>query len=171
MKEKSWIDQHGRLFGKISIIDVLVIVAVLFLTGAVYMKNNVLETTATTTPDQEILLLVELKMVPLYAVEALAIGDTFYDKDHATGGAIGQVVDIEVIPGSTSAALIDGSLSLVTSESEVNVLVTLSCRGNYSNGRYVINRVYEIGANAYRNFETKYMARTGMVRTVSLGEG
>lgn len=167
MKENKIIDSQGRLFGKISIIDVLVICAVAVVCMAVHMKNNVLVTTGggVQTVPMEITLVAE--MVPYFVAEAIEIGDTMYDRDHATGGAIGVITSKEILPASKMEEVNDGSFSAVTSDTDVNVLLTVEGSGSVVDGRYSFNRVYELGANAARNFETKYAWFTGVVLGVN----
>ena len=48
------IDRDGRLFGKISVIDLLVIAAVAVIAAAVYVKNNATPTGSGTVREQSI---------------------------------------------------------------------------------------------------------------------
>ncbi len=168
MKENKFIDSSGRLFGKISIIDVLVILAVVVALTAIYVKNNVLETTSTANTDVGLTMQLEVMIAPDYIIDAIQIGDELYDKDHATGGPIGTIVDKEILPASAFAELNDGTLSMITSDKDKNVLLTIEGKGSYKDGRYSFNRVYEMGANSSRNFETKYASFVGVVHGVSV---
>ncbi len=169
MKENKFIDSSGRLFGKISVIDVLVLLAVVVAVSAIYVKNNLLETTSTANTDVTLVMDLEVMIAPDYIVDAIQIGDELYDTDHATGGAIGVIVGKEILPASAFAELNDGSLAMITSDKDVNVLLTVEGKGSYKDGRYSFNRVYEMGANSSRNFETKYASFVGVVHGVEVG--
>lgn len=166
---KKIIDQNGRLFGRISVIDVVVILAVAGLCFAVYMKQNVLPATATTSAlNTSFTAVIKGELIADYVVDQIRVGDTIYDKDHATGGAIGVVTEIEITDGTKTQAIYDGTYAQITAELEKNIRITIVGNGNYENGRFVFNRVYELGANAARNFETKYARFVGVVESVSI---
>lgn len=166
MEKKKPIDKNGRLFGLISVIDVVVLLAVVAICGAVYMKTNVLETTSTAFQDVAIEATFEVRMVPDYVAEAVEIGDAVFDKDHATGGAIGYITSIEITEPRTIEEINDGSLEFVGSNKDVNMIITMEGKGSVSNGRYSFNRIYELGVNAARNFQTKYASITGYVSSI-----
>ena len=44
--------------------------------------------------------------------------------------------------------------------------MTVECTGSVANGRYSINRVYELGVNGNRNFYTPYAAFTAVVTDI-----
>ena len=51
-----------------------------------------------------------------------------------------------------------------------NVLITAQGEGIITDGRFTLNRVYEMGANAARLFYTKYASFTGVVTDVWQGK-
>lgn len=161
--EKKLIDRQGRLFGLISIIDVVVIFAVIVLCFGVYLKTNVLSVTGSNTEEVTISFTFEARIVEDYIQEALQVGDYVYDKDHATGGAIGVITNIEVLEPRAIGELSDGTLNYITSNRGCNLLVTVEGTGAILDGVYTFNRVYRIGLNAARNFQTKYATLTGFV--------
>ena len=54
------IDRNGRLFGKISVIDLIVVAVVIVMAFALYVKTNHNEITSTTTPDTPITYQIQL---------------------------------------------------------------------------------------------------------------
>ncbi|MFI3253917.1 MAG: DUF4330 family protein [Eubacteriales bacterium] len=169
-EKRPLIDKNGRLFGAVSLIDIVVILAIIVVCAGVYLKNNVLVTTSTSGENSKISMTFEVRLVEDYVADALQIGDAVYDKDHATGGAIGHITKIEYTEPSGSREINDGTFSLVGSDREVNVLVTLEGTGSYIDGRYSFNRVYEMGVNAARTFQTKYVKVTGFVTEIFVVE-
>lgn len=165
-KQSGMIDSNGRVFGLISIIDVVVIFAIFALVGGVYLKTVVLEETGKTTRDVKIQASFEARIVPEYLAEALQIGDEIYDKDHESGGPIGVITNIEITEPRAIAELTDGTVSFVTSNSDINILVTIEGAGSVTDGRYSFNRIYELGINSARNFETKYAIFSAFVYDV-----
>lgn len=162
------LDNKGRLFGKISIIDVLVVLVVVVMAFALYMKNNSLDASKTgESSNVPITFVVEAEHVPLNVAEAIRVDDIVYDKDRASGGAVGKITNIEVQPAARTERLDNGTYASVTSENACNLLVTIEGTGSVTNGYYAINKIYEIGINAARNFYTNYAVFTASV--VSIG--
>lgn len=161
------IDQNGRLFGKVSVIDLLVVLVVLVMAFALHIKNNELDASKTSS-DANVTITFTAKVENLskHIADSIQVGDTVYDKDRSSGGAIGTITDIQVLPAQVTESMRDGTFVTVTNENACNLLVTIQGSGLVSNGRYSINRVYEIGINAGRNFCTPYAIFTGCVTEI-----
>ena len=149
------IDHNGRLFGFISIVDVLVIALVALLALSLNTKKNnvptgeAIETTAITFQ-------ITAVSLPKYIADSIEVGDVIYDDDKFSGGAIGTITEIAILPPSVIASFPDGTLALVEKEDYYDVVMTIEGTGTTTNGYYRINGVYEIGRNASRNFYSKY---------------
>lgn len=157
------IDRSGRLFGKVSVIDLVVVLLVAVMAFALNMKTTDLEASKTEGSDTKITFTVLVETLPMHRVDAIAVGDKVYDKDRASGGAVGTITAIERLPAMRVEQLSNGTFAQVTDENGHNLLVTIEGTGMVVNGRYSINRIYEIGINAARNFYTGYGLFTGSV--------
>ena len=160
------IDHNGRLFGKISVIDVLVVAVVLVMAGALYVKNNSLEHTSTSVVNTDITYQVMVSGVRTHVADAVQEGDKLYDQDRTSGGTLGEITAIEVLPGEKLAELNDGTVANVPVEDGVNLLLTVKGSGMVSEGRYLLNRVYDLGVNSSRNFYTPYVQFIGVVTAI-----
>ena len=162
------IDRNGRLFGKISVIDLLV-VAVVVLAAALYFKNNQAHT-GTTVTEENITFQIRARGVYDYVADAIQVGDGLYDKDYASGGkAIGRITDIQVErdPGKKLALEVnDGTAGLIEADETVDLLITLEGRGLVDGKRYSINRVYALGVNSSRTYYTKQAQFIGTVAEI-----
>ena len=159
-------DQNGRLFGKISVIDVLVIGVVLVLAAALNFKGNQTQT-GTAVTNETITYQVLVSGTRSFVVDAIEVGDTMYDLDHASGGTLGRITDIKTAEGTKFAELADGTVGMVPAEDCVNLILTVEGQGVISDGRCLINRVYDLGVNSSRNYYTKYAQFVGTV--ISIG--
>lgn len=159
------IDHNGRLFGKISIIDVLVIAVVIVMGTALYFKSNQTHT-GTNSVNTDITYQVLVSGVRNYVSDAVVVGDQMYDQDRSSGGTLGRITDIEVLPSGKLAEFNDGTVDTVPVEDGVNLLLTVKGSGLISDGRFLLNRVYDLGANSSRNFYTKYAQFTGVVTAI-----
>lgn len=138
------IDGNGRLFGKISVIDVLVILVVAVLAAALYFKSIQTHTGSTVT-EQSIVFQIRARGVDSYVYDALRVGDGLYDLDYSSGGkAIGRIslIEVERDPGMKLAdELHDGAAELVEAENTVDLLITVEGSGLVDGKTRTINRV------------------------------
>ena len=163
------IDRNGRLFGKISVIDLLVVAVVVVLAAALYFKNTQAHT-GTTVTEENITFQIRARGVYDYVADAIQVGDGLYDKDYASGGkAIGRITDIQVErdPGKKLALEVnDGTAGLIEADETVDLLITLEGRGLVDGKRYSINRVYALGVNSSRTYYTKQAQFIGTVAAI-----
>ena len=92
---KKIIDRNGRLFGFISVIDLLVIVVVAVMGFALYTKNTQMAITSTNTADQTITYQILASGIRTYVAEAVREGDQLFDPDRSSGGTLGTITDIQ----------------------------------------------------------------------------
>ena len=145
---KKIIDRNGRLFGFISVIDLLVIVVVAVMGFALYTKNTQMAITSTNTADQTITYQILASGIRTYVAEAVREGD-------------------QLFPGTKLAEFDDGTVAAATVEDGVDMLITVEGTGLVSeSGRYTLNRVYELGVNSSRTFCTKYAEFIGTVTEI-----
>ena len=162
------IDRNGRLFGKVSVIDLIVVAVVLVLAVALNMKNNHLSHTSTSVTNDPITYQVLVSGSRNYVADAIREGDLMFDQDRSSGGTLGKILSIEVLPGSKMAELNDGTVEVIPAEDCVNLLLTIQGEGIVSEGRCLLNRIYDLGVNSSRNFYTKYAQFTGTVTGIQV---
>ena len=117
-------DRDGRLFGKISIVDVIVLLVVAAMVAAVYVKTHKPQTgsnVGTTT----VVYQMELENQPEYMLDAIQVGDQMFDKERSTGGSLGTITDIQVSDGTYEAKLDDGTYEIVPAQGRYNLLLTI----------------------------------------------
>lgn len=163
------IDKNGRLFGKISIIDVLVILVVVALAAALRFKSNQTHT-GTSSDNIPITFQVTLNGMRSYVADAIQVGDMLYDLDYSSGGALGRISGIETLPGARIAEFSDGTKADAPVEDGVTLVLTVEGRGIISNNRYLINRVYNLGINTTRNYYTPYAQFLATVTSVTAAQ-
>ena len=159
------IDKNGRLFGKISIIDVLVILAVAVLAAALGFKSNQTHT-GTTTSNIPIIYQVRVNGERNYVADAVRVGDHLYDLENSSGGTLGEILSIETLPGKKVATFNDGTMGEAPVEDGVTLLLTVKGYGIISDNRYLLNRVYNLGVNTTRNYYTPYAQFTATVTAI-----
>ena len=141
------IDKNGRLFGKISVIDVVVVLLVVILAVALRHKAQ-LPQTSTGTVDPQITFTLWVRNQRPEILDAIHIGDGLYDPERST--------DIQVSEGTLQSDLKNGTIVQLPCDDRVDLMITLEGSGLVDNGRFILNRVYELGVNASRTLNTKY---------------
>ena len=159
------IDRNGRLFGKISVIDVLVIAVVLVMAAALFFKSNQTHT-GTSVTSETITYQMVANGVRTYVADAVQVGDLMYDQDRSSGGTLGKIVDIQILPGTKLGEMNDGTAGMIPVEDGVDLLLTIEGSGIVSEGRYLLNRVYDLGVNSARNYYTPYAQFTGTITAI-----
>jgi hypothetical protein len=161
------IDNNGRLFGKISIIDVFVILVVAVMAVALYLKTNTMTHTSTAVSNDIIEYQILVQGVSPYVEENLRVGDKLFDEDNGSVGSLGEITAFEILPGTEQVSFRDGTVDVVPTEDTVGILISVRGEGLIQNKSYFLNRVYSLGVNSARNFCTTYVRMTGTV--VSIG--
>lgn len=158
------IDKDGRLFGRISVIDVLVLLVVLVMAVALFTSQT---RTGTEVNEQTITFQIRARGVDSRVANAILVGDSLYDQGYSSGGrGIGTITDIQVErdPGTRLAEqLTNGTLAYLEAEGTVDLLLTLEGKGTRSDRSCTLNRVYALGLNASRTYYTRCALFSGVV--------
>ncbi len=162
--KRRFIDEQGRLFGAISVVDVIVIILALALIAAVYAKFHVLDKTSSDVPTDEITYQVKVSTVRLSATDTLREGDTLYS---STGTDLGTMTAVDVRDAVHTAALSDGRLVDGPVANRYDVYITLKAPCMLVDGRYFVNQTYEINVNSERDFLTKYNSFKGTIVSIA----
>ena len=159
-------DKNGRLFGKISIIDVLALLIVAVLAVSLLYKKNQVHTGSTVT-DMPITFQLRIYGEYTYVADAIRVGDNLYDQNNRSNGPLGEITNIEVLgEGRRRAVLDDGSDAMIPMDNGVELLLTVRGEGILSNGRYLLNRVYNLGVNTSRDYYTPYAQFNGSITAI-----
>ena len=162
------LDRDGRLFGKISIIDVIVILVVAVLAAAIYVKSQMPQTGSSVTTTTVVYQML-LRNQPEYMLDAIQVGDQMFDKERSTGGSLGKITEIAVSDGTYQGELDDGTVADVPAEGYYNILLTIEGEALVdADGSVALNRIYDLGVNSNRNFNTKYASFVGLIVDIQL---
>lgn len=136
---KKLIDENGRLFGLVSVIDVAVIIVVAVLAVALYTKDSAMPIASAADPMQTIRYEVMITNMPEGRLESLRLEDQIYDKE--TGNPMGVLKDIQVEDCVISMLKADGTFVMAPIESRYNVKLTVEAQARVDErGHYYVNR-------------------------------
>ena len=163
MKRKI-IDENGRLFGKISFIDVVVLVAVVAVVATVLLKPEVILSTTGPTDTTPVEYVLVAKDVRQTMADTLVPGDVLYTEG---GVAIGKITAVESLQAKVLSQLVDGTYAEAIIESKVDAYITILADCSHSNGRYYANRTHELFVNQSGRYMTKYMSFQAVMQEIN----
>lgn len=162
--KKRVIDENGRLFGKISLIDLLFIAVIIILAAAIYVRvfsdgkvNS--RTVGSDTFTYELTVF----GVREYTLNALQAGDDMYDDNDVY---IGRITAVDAEPAESYNSTYDGKLEKGTMEDRYDISITVEASGKINDGHYYASGTYEVGANMVVYFHTMYVVSSGTVTNV-----
>jgi hypothetical protein len=130
------IDEKGRLFGKISIIDICILLVVLIAVGGFAFKitrgSEILKVGA----DTPITMVLEIKGVRQFAVDAIDIGDEIYERN---GPELGRVVGVRSEGYKDTLDLNDGTQVYTDVEGLYTLYITVEGTGRADEEGHFIN--------------------------------
>jgi hypothetical protein len=136
------LDQKGRLFGKVSVIDLLILLAVVGLgLGYVYQRTSP-EILQIVNADTKFYVTMTANRMRGFSVDAVDIGDIMY-KQHDRQ-PLGTVVKLETEPATDYMLYPDGTAVLVEMEERYRMYITLESTGSITDVGYHVNGIMHI---------------------------
>jgi hypothetical protein len=143
------IDEKGKLFGKINILDLMVFVLVLVVIAGVAYKFTKSNAPTPFTQRDKIETVFYVEEVPVYSVAAVKQGAVV--EDRVTGSVFGTVTAMDVQPSVSYAPDNNGKMVKSSKETYNSLSLTVVGNGTYSENRvtfknidYFINKQLEI---------------------------
>ena len=164
MKRKL-IDENGKFFGLVSLIDIAVVLVCVVLAFAVYARFFTTDTTSAVVENSPFYFTLRLNGVRSQSMEAIKVGDVLYETENSA--YLGKVTGVSMVPHMANVLMDDGTYVTVEEENRYDIIIDVESSGLISNGRFYANRTYEIGANASVAFYTKYLSSSGVIWSVS----
>lgn len=155
------LDQKGRLFGKINVFDLLVILLVLV--GVVGMSLRLVQNRQTAAESKTAVCRVEIVDGGEYLKDAFAIGDPLYEKETL----LGTVTDVQVKPAQYLKLLPDGSSKMVDHLYQYDITLTFTTdRLNTASGYRVDTAEWLAGTSHF--ISNGFAASTAVVRAIEI---
>lgn len=161
------IDKKGRLFGKVNVIDLIIVVCVAVLAFGAVVKYNKIDKTMTT--DKVIEYTMKISSIRKASIDAL---EKNYEglKESEGGRELGDITEVKTEPAKELIQLADGSYKEVELPDRYDLLVTVKVKGtetedNYfaASGKRIIN-----GDNV--KFTNGYLETSGIIKSVKVIE-
>ncbi|MDR3209539.1 MAG: DUF4330 domain-containing protein [Oscillospiraceae bacterium] len=165
--KKKIIDERGRLFGKISVLDLAVIAVVAILLVAASAKLNILGAISGAMNTTPVEYTVTVRNVRALHADVLRAGDELRT---ASGTPVGTVKSFTVRDATTDGLLIDGTHVTARIEGYVDMEIVIAADCSVSNGHYYVDGTFELNVNREYGFFSKYQLWSGVItdfRTVA----
>lgn len=149
------IDEKGRLFGRVSVIDLLVVLVVVGLgLGVVYKKTSG-EVQQIVSADTKFYVTFKCEKLREFSASAIKEGDVFYKQYDRQ--PMGPVVKLEVEQGEEILVKTDGTAVLATLADRYTAYVTVECSGSITEVGYYVNGSQHIAEGSEFPIQSKWV--------------
>ncbi|MBO5136049.1 MAG: DUF4330 domain-containing protein [Clostridia bacterium] len=157
------INKEGKLFGKVSIIDIFALLLVVVMALGIYMKFF---RTVETTTVENCTIEYEFKVTDLrmYSVTALQQSEKIFDEK--TKEYMGEIVNVEYSPSVQKAELADGRVVMTEAPDKYDAVVTIRVKGGVNNAGYFTEENKAICAGSKCITKTKFAKTEGEIISV-----
>jgi len=131
------IDNKGRLWGKVSLIDIAIVLAVLVIGVGFAWRQAAPRLEVVMNPTDPFYITVESNRLRGVNVDAISVGDLMF-RLHAHQ-PMGRVVDISVYPAMEVIRRSDGTAARVEMEGRYRVVLLLEAVGSINDDGYFVN--------------------------------
>ena len=159
------IDEKGRIFGKISVIDAFVTLAVIVMVvGFVYNRTSqhVRQIIMADTPLYVTFL---IEGVRDFSLEAVQDGDIFFRQHERI--PLGRVTRIESGPAYDIMTLTDGTAVYVPVEDRYNLYITLACVGSITDTGFYVNGTQRMAVGGRMSIQSNTLLTMAKIYQVS----
>jgi hypothetical protein len=161
------IDKKGKLFGKINIIDLVVVVVILFFAYNAFSTTNEIESEEV-MQSEEAYMTLEFREVHSNFLNVVEVGDVV--KDSVRGFVLGEITEVESESYKEMVTTTDGKVEYKSIPGLYNIQVVLDIQGIFDgNGVLVQSKRYYIGSET--RIKTEDYVTDAFVLDISKNEG
>lgn len=159
------IDKKGRLFGKINIIDLCIILLIVSAVAVTLIKFNAAGNGGNTEKNTEIVYTLKVASVRDYTVNQFVEGDNLYDDE--TGKYIGKIVSVEKKPDMVYVVKADGTYAISEKPERYDAYITVSANGSINEKGYFAEGIRQISNHSTVVISNKRFKTTSTVDSVA----
>ena len=160
-----FIDKKGRLFGKVNIIDLCVVLIIISALAVTAIKLQSADNGGDAEKNTEIEYTLKVASVREYTAKQFIEGENVYDDE--TGKYIGKIVSVEKKDDMDYIMKVDGTYSVAKKPERYDVFVTLSTKGTIDNKGYFAEGIRQISPHSTIVISNKRFKTTSTVDSVS----
>ncbi|MCL2354104.1 MAG: DUF4330 domain-containing protein [Defluviitaleaceae bacterium] len=158
-------DKNGKLFGKISIIDLAVILLILVVAaGAIFRFTS--PNAAVDTGDGDISFTIRIEGVRDFTLDYYFIGLPVHDRQ--TNQFIGVISSIDAVPHYVHQVLHDGSVATIAMPDHITIYLGLEASARIEDGGIYAQGNYAVAVGSIININTRYVQVQGRIYSLEL---
>ena len=158
-------DKNGKLFGKVSIVDLIILLLVLVITaGSIWRFTS--PSAALDQSDATINYTIRIEGVRDFTLEYYSVGLRVYDRQ--AGQFIGHISDVRHTDFYELHPHFDGTLKWVAVPGRVTIFLDIVANGRVTPTAVYVEGTYEIAAGSMRYINTKYVQTSGRIYSVDI---
>ncbi|MFI3173592.1 MAG: DUF4330 domain-containing protein [Bacillota bacterium] len=155
-----FIDEKGKLFGKMNVVDLVMLLGVVaLLLGGIY-KLTVDSPISYSSVGTSATVQYVVKIEGVRDLGMIREGDVLYDKD--SNGILGTIVDVTLEQATDRVYMPNGEVRIGELQDRVNFVLTLEANGFVNEKKTYANSNYEIVIGSRKSYYTKYIEFAGM---------
>lgn len=158
-------DKNGKIFGKISIIDLFVLV----LTAAVVIGIGIRygsKMTSAVQSSEEFECTIMVSNVREFPVEALEKKGVITDKKSEI--VLGEIMAVETEPAEFESTTANGEIIKTILPERYNCTVTIRAKGKVSDEAYIMDDSNELSVGRNMDIYSKYVKTSGEIKSVKV---
>ena len=159
------LDKNGKIGGKISIIDIAVILVILLVAAGIFARYGSRVTKAVQS-QEEFRYVLKIESVRQYTVDALNKKGAVTDK--RSEKYLGDIVDVQVEGATRESVTADGKVTYAAVPDYYTCYVTIDAHGKESDENYVLDDTTELSVGRIIDFYSKYVKTSGMIMSVEV---
>lgn len=161
------IDSKGKLFGKVNIIDLAVIIVAVVLVLSAMIKFDRAEKQMTS--DKVIEYTLKIKQIRQPTIDAL--NEEFTEiKETDTEKVLGDITDIEITPAQELVKLNDGSYKIVELKEVYDALLTIRVQGTETEDNYYTHTGKKLIVGEKITINNEHVTSAGTIKSVKVVE-
>jgi len=158
------VDKQGRLFGKVSIIDIVILLAAVVLVAGYFYNRTAGHVRQIIMPDTQMEVTFLVEGVRAFSLDAVQEGDTFFRQHERI--PLGNVVRIETSPAYDIIIREDGTAALAEVDGRYNMYITLAVVGSVTDTGYFINGTLQVSHGGRLSIQSNQLLSMAMVYRV-----
>lgn len=161
------LDKNGKIGGKISIIDIAVILLIIVVAAGITLRYGS-KITAAVESDKLFEYEVRVSSVREYTVNALKKKGKITDKKSEKD--LGEIVDVRTEDSLFQSTTASGKVIETTLPDRYTCYVTIQARGKESDDNYIMNDTTELSVGRSVDIFSKYVKTSGEILSVKVIE-
>jgi len=156
-----------KLFGKLNIVDVILIIVILILiVGVIYKLSD--KEISVSNNSHVFNYTVKVQNVRPTSADILKVGDIVYEK--VSGTQIGKVINVESDVAQTDMEMYNGNIEKKEIDGRIDLLIEIQTDGIIKNNEYLANALIRILYGSNLQMQTKYLDCTGVIINIKTME-